>query len=101
MRYVARFVFLIVVLAVLPMTRQLEGRTQPQAGNEPAPPAPDSKALFEKKCSACHGLDEIYATKRTASEWNAVITEMREYGADMTDEEHKLILDYLSKNVGR
>ena len=72
-----------------------------QAGSEPAPGVPDSKVIFETKCSTCHGLEDIYATKRSASEWSTLITQMRDYGAEVNDQEHKLILDYLSKNVGR
>jgi virginiamycin B lyase len=64
-------------------------------------PAGPGKALTEKVCAACHGVDLITNLKHTKAEWKTVIDTMVGYGAMGTDEELDTIATYLAKNFGR
>jgi mono/diheme cytochrome c family protein len=63
-------------------------------------PANSGKALFEKLCSQCHGLDVITNLKHTKPEWKAVVDTMAGYGASGTDEELDVVVNYLAQNFG-
>ncbi|OGW57202.1 MAG: hypothetical protein A2Z09_06290 [Nitrospirae bacterium RBG_16_43_8] len=60
----------------------------------------DAKALFEQKCSRCHDLDKPESKRRTAQQWEYSVGEMRFRDGTITDEEAKIIIDYLIKNYG-
>jgi competence protein ComEA len=64
-------------------------------------PEGEGKELFAKKCSQCHSLEDATASRRTRGQWDGIIQEMTELGAQFTDEEKSTILGYLSKNFGK
>jgi len=57
----------------------------------------DGKTLFEKVCSACHGISRAESKKKSPEEWSSTVARMRQNGAKFTDSEGKLISDYLAK----
>mgnify|MGYP001615248470 CR=1 FL=1 len=62
----------------------------------------DAKALFENKCNQCHSSDRPKALKKTSDEWKATVLRMKNSnGCPITDDEAKLIIDYLSKAYGK
>jgi mono/diheme cytochrome c family protein len=62
----------------------------------------DTKVLFEKKCSTCHGLDKPKSKQKTQPEWADTVLRMKnKNGAPVNDEEAKSITDYLAKNYGK
>ena len=59
--------------------------------------APDPKALFEKRCSRCHSLDRTEQNK-TEDYWKATVERMKKkFFSGISDEEAKIITDYLIK----
>lgn len=75
---------------------------------KPAAPAPavsaeeEGKALFEQKCSVCHGLDRSTARTETREKWTSIIKEMQKRKADwIKDAEAAKILEYLSSAHGK
>ena len=77
---------------------------------EPKPSAPppavsaveEGKALFEQKCSVCHGLDRATARTETRGEWASIIREMQGKKADWIPEaDAAKILEYLSSAHGK
>ncbi len=65
-------------------------------------PKVDAKALFEQKCSTCHSIDRPKSKKKTAKEWENTVMRMKNVnGCPITDEEAKIIIDYLSKNYSK
>jgi virginiamycin B lyase len=71
----------------------------------PSPPLPDGpgKEILETKCKQCHELWRVVLLKFNEPKWKVTIERMREHiqdaGAiDITDEEEKTIVAYLSKN---
>ncbi len=57
----------------------------------------------EANCSGCHSLDYIVMNSPypSAALWDAEITKMRNaFGAPISDDDAKVIADYLKKNYG-
>lgn len=46
-------------------------------------------------CTQCHGID-LFAQPRSAQEWRQVVTLMIGNGMAISDDEYRLIMDYLS-----
>ena len=67
-----------------------------------AAPAADGKALFEMKCSVCHGVDRATVRKETKEKWASIIKEMRGKKADwISDAEATKIVDFLAAEHGK
>ena len=67
----------------------------------PAPPSTMSGAeLLQERCTECHTLDRVESESHTQAEWEAEVEHMREYGADLTDEEAQTLVEYLVENYG-
>jgi glucose dehydrogenase len=79
-------------------------RGQPKVGPfAPAvlPPG-GGKALVEKTCGAnCHSIEVVTSQRMHAAEWNAVVQSMVARGAQASDAEIQVIVDYLAKVAGR
>jgi competence protein ComEA len=64
------------------------------------PDGPGKETLL-KLCRDCHDLDTVTVENRTREGWKKTMAKMVERGADGTDEEFELIVNYLTKNFGR
>lgn len=62
-------------------------------------PDGEGKAVVEKLCTTCHGLDYLWPSERTVQVWRETIDLMRGYGAEATDEQWKTITDYIIGNL--
>lgn len=62
-------------------------------------PEGEGKAVVEKLCSGCHGLEYLVPSQRTVRGWVEVIDLMRGYGAEATDDQWKTITDYIIANI--
>ncbi|HON85428.1 MAG TPA: photosystem P840 reaction-center cytochrome c-551 [Syntrophorhabdaceae bacterium] len=61
-------------------------------------PAKNAKEVFEKRCSTCHGLGRATSAKKNPDEWNKTVQRMKaKKNANITDEEAKIITEYLSE----
>ena len=58
----------------------------------------EGKALTEKVCTTCHGLEAETANGRTPEGWKAVVDAMIAMGANANETEAKIITDYLSRS---
>src|SRR3989442_15531274 len=89
------------------------GRQPGQQGGEAAggsstpPNLPDGagKQIALTKCGACHGIQQIASARQDRTRWERTIADMRLYiqgsnlAKDLTDEEAKVLLDYLATNM--
>jgi competence protein ComEA len=71
----------------------------PAAAQSNLPDGP-GKALVERICSSCHGVEVFTDNHSTKARWGAVVDDMVSRGAEGTDEEINQVVDYLSKNFG-
>jgi len=64
--------------------------------------AEDTKALFEKKCSSCHGIKKATGQKKNQAEWADTVMRMKnKNGAPVNENEARSIIEYLAKNYGK
>ena len=68
-------------------------------GQTPLPEAP-GKAVTERMCKACHGLENVVRRKYTKEKWADVVEEMIARGAKGSDEEIDQVIDYLASHFG-
>ena len=73
----------------------------PAAGAAVATPPPGPGLdLINEHCKFCHVTAQVFAKKRSAEEWNAVLQVMVDRGAELSPQEEKGIMDYLTTNYG-
>ncbi len=63
-------------------------------------PESKGKDLYQKICGACHSADVVFKTRTTKEKWQNTVDEMVARGADGTDEQLDIIVDYLAKCFG-
>jgi virginiamycin B lyase len=56
------------------------------------------KEILEKKCSTCHAPEQVTTFGRSAEEWHEVVVNMIDLGAEVNEEEAKVLVEYLAKN---
>jgi mono/diheme cytochrome c family protein len=85
-----------------PKTAAPAAPAAPAAAAPAAGGAADGKALFEQKCSVCHGLDRATVRAETREKWASIIKDMQAKKADwISDADAAKILDYLVKEHGK
>ncbi len=67
------------------------------SAQEPLPAGP-GKELVEKTCSSCHSLDVVTGAKQNKDGWASTVDDMRTKGAQGTDQDFEVIVNYLAKN---
>src|SRR5512139_3736757 len=82
------------------------GKQEPPKPVVPAAPAvapeADGKALFESKCSVCHGIDRATVRKETKEKWASIVKEMQGKKADwISDADAAKIVDFLASQYGK
>ncbi len=81
-----------------------ERKNAPKVGAfKPVPlPAGGAKSLVEKTCGVgCHSIEVVTSQRLNQAGWNTVVQGMLARGAEASDEQVKIIVDYLTKTVGR
>ena len=63
-------------------------------------PEGKGKPIIARSCTACHGLDYVVAARLPKEQWRELVAEMRARGADLTEEEVPVVLDYLAEHFG-
>lgn len=63
-------------------------------------PGTSGQDLVESECTRCHTLAPIEAETRSRAEWEDVVYEMIERGADLNEQEVETVVDYLAENYG-
>jgi len=71
-----------------------------QAGQAAVLPESPQTALFVRVCANCHDAERTSSRRRTRPEWAETVRQMVEDGAEATDEEVAVILDFLVSNFG-
>jgi cytochrome c5 len=70
------------------------------------PPAQEStgdlsgEELVEARCTRCHGSETTTGAAKTAQRWESTVDRMIAKGAELTDAEAQVLVDYLTENYG-
>jgi mono/diheme cytochrome c family protein len=78
------------------------------AQEEPAAPPPteepaaglSGEELLQDRCTQCHTLDRVETASMTQDEWQGTVERMIGKGAQLTDAEAQVLVQYLTKNYG-
>ncbi len=65
------------------------------SGKLPEDPARD---VVLGKCVICHSEEYVTQQRLTAGQWKGTVEKMRKFGAPLTDDEVKLVSEYLGRN---
>jgi len=63
-------------------------------------PEGPGKAVVERMCKSCHGLDNVVRGKRTRDKWSEIVDDMVSRGAKGSDSEIDQVVDYLCAHFG-
>lgn len=63
-------------------------------------PAGPGAAIFEDTCTACHDAETTIGMKMTKDGWASTVDDMVAKGAKASDDDLKILIDYLAKNFG-
>jgi competence protein ComEA len=58
------------------------------------------KATVEKTCTACHDLGPLTQMNGSADIWQSVVDDMKSRGADASEADFRVIVQYLAKYLG-
>jgi competence ComEA-like helix-hairpin-helix protein len=72
--------------------------TSAPAGKAPALPPGKGKAIVARTCKNCHALKVVTSKRATKEQWSALVDQMVSRGADLSDDEIDVVIDYLAKN---
>ncbi len=89
-------VFLLAVTAALAGCKS--NTANPVATSAPA--ATDGAALLQERCTVCHNTDRITQAQKTNTAWDTTVTRMISKGAQLTDQEKTVLVDYLAATYG-
>src|SRR5260370_15050567 len=63
-------------------------------------PEERGKAVVERMCKGCHGLENVIRSRRTRDRWTEIVDDMVARGAKGTDSEADEVIEYLSTHFG-
>ena len=64
-------------------------------------PEGKGKAEVKKICTACHEIESVIGARRTRIGWERNVEDMVTRGAEGSDEEMQLVVDYLTRFYGK
>lgn len=64
---------------------------------EATPAALDGKSLLEERCTKCHDLVRVERARKTEEEWKATVERMVGKGAELSQAEQELVIQYLTE----
>jgi cytochrome c5 len=63
-------------------------------------PEGDGKTIVETACGSCHSVEPITRLRQGKDRWEAMVSSMIAYGAQVNEKELPVMIDYLVKNFG-
>jgi hypothetical protein len=61
---------------------------------------PEAKRLMTRACTKCHGMERIESTRNPQEAWRVTLVDMRERGAQLSDEELEQLVEWLGRVWG-
>jgi len=61
---------------------------------------PEAKRLLDRACSKCHGVDRVDKARNDEERWRVIAVDMRERGAQLSDEELERLVEWLGRVRG-
>lgn len=77
------------------------GTTAPATTAPSEPGTTDGAALLEARCSSCHSVAKATGDPHTQAEWDQLVSQMMQKGAQLTDAEKSTLVEYLTATYGK
>lgn len=77
------------------------GQATPAPAGGSSAPKVEGEALTVEKCSECHSFERVSAVKENLAGWKEIVRSMENRGLKITEDEFKLITEYLAKTYPR
>ncbi len=61
-----------------------------------SPPVADGATLLQERCTVCHTLERVESARKTAEEWERTVARMIRRGAELTEAERAVLVEYLA-----
>ena len=58
------------------------------------------KATVQTACGQCHSLDVVVSQPRSREDWTEVVARMVGNGAQLSDDDYNLVIEYLAAHLG-
>lgn len=65
---------------------------------DPSISASEAQALLDGRCKRCHTLQRVTSFKGDLAAWDLIVNDMITRGADLSDEEKAILLQFLAEN---
>jgi cytochrome c5 len=89
--------------AMLAVTLAGAAAQQPAAAPEDELPDGEGKRILKASCTSCHELDEVtkFRGYYDRKAWADIVNTMVEYGATLGKGEDEVLVDYLTRHLGK
>ncbi len=61
---------------------------------------PEAFRLMERACTGCHGVERVQGARMATEDWRVTLVDMRERGAELSDEELEQLVEWLARVWG-
>jgi hypothetical protein len=61
---------------------------------------PEADRLMNRACTKCHGIDRVQGARKAEEGWRVTLVDMRERGAQLSDEELERLVEWLARVWG-
>jgi cytochrome c5 len=61
---------------------------------------PEADRLMNRACTKCHGIDRVQGARKAEEGWRVTLVDMRERGAQLSDEELERLTEWLGRVWG-
>ncbi|HTA46911.1 MAG TPA: hypothetical protein VK789_30915 [Bryobacteraceae bacterium] len=61
---------------------------------------PEAYRLMNRACTKCHGIDRVQGARKAEEGWRVTLVDMRERGAQLSDEELERLVEWLTRVWG-
>jgi len=61
---------------------------------------PEARRLLDRACTTCHDIERINQSRRSEEGWRVLAVDMRERGAQLSDEELERLVEWLGRVKG-
>jgi mono/diheme cytochrome c family protein len=61
---------------------------------------PEAFRLLNRACTQCHGLEQVQTARKAAEAWRVTLVDMRERGAQLSDQELEQLVEWLARVWG-
>lgn len=61
---------------------------------------PEAIRLMDRSCTRCHAIDKVQGERKAADNWRVTLVDMRERGAQLSDQELEQLVEWLGRVWG-